>query len=208
MSYCNNCYKASNIHFNFGNDREAENAYHKNYNCDCGYSSPEEMMRDQDLGFTDPRWVIIAKDFLNEYYILLRIRTIKSKDQHIRFFLKQLKYSINKYAGTIELVPNSQVEACEYANDGTTKIVTQANIFDDCGDLENLPTTVKLDITKSDLLKTDFTPKNPDDLNRIRIAYKQSQTKISELEKKIIIQNRWIFFCILLLITLCIIKLI
>lgn len=53
---CHNCYRTEGIRANFGNDREAEAAYHRRIWCDCGYSSPEEMMKDQDLGFDDPRW--------------------------------------------------------------------------------------------------------------------------------------------------------
>ena len=77
---CQICYREENVRYNFGNDFEAENEFHMRTWCDCGYSSGEEMMLDQDLGFSDNRWVCIVKYFLNEYYLKIRQGAITNKD--------------------------------------------------------------------------------------------------------------------------------
>lgn len=53
--WCPNCFREEEMRLNFGSNREAEAKFHKEKWCDCGCNSPEEMMRDQDLGFEDPR---------------------------------------------------------------------------------------------------------------------------------------------------------
>lgn len=82
---CPNCYRTEGIRANFGYDREAEAAYHRRKWCDCGYSSPEEMMKDQDLGFDDPQWVFVAKHFLNLYHWELRSGRLKTKMEMVVF---------------------------------------------------------------------------------------------------------------------------
>lgn len=100
---CPICYRKESIRFNFGNNREAESDFHKQKWCDCGYSSGEEMMKDQDLGFTDSRWVGIVKYFLDNYFLRIGQGAISNKDENARFFLKLLKSSANNYRLSIEL---------------------------------------------------------------------------------------------------------
>lgn len=181
---CPNCYRQEGVRFNFGGNYEAEADFHRQQWCSCGYSSPEEMMQDQDLGFDDPRWVGIAKYFLNEYYLRISQGRITNKDEHVRFFLKLLKSSINNYRLSAELVPRHEDEDWNYVYDGNTEKEPQANIFDGSYELEHLPTMVALDTVNDNLLR----------------AYKQSQHKIADFEKKDIKKNRWIAGLILLLI--------
>lgn len=94
---CPNCYRTEGIRANFGDNREAEAAFHQRKWCDCGYSSPEEMMRDQDLGFDDPKWVPIAKEFLNRYHGELRSGLLSTKGDYIRCFLLSLKSSFDNH---------------------------------------------------------------------------------------------------------------
>jgi len=47
---------------NFGKNEEAEKAFHATKWCDCGYNSPEEMLREMDIN--DPRRIRIEKKLL------------------------------------------------------------------------------------------------------------------------------------------------
>src|SRR5690625_3062504 len=165
---CPNCYRQEGVRLNFGGNYEAEADFHRRQWCSCGYYSPEEMMQDQDLGFDDPRWVGIAKYFLNEYYLRISQGRITNKDEHVRFFLKLLKSSINNYRLSAELVPRHEDEDWNYVYDGITEKEPQANIFDGSYELEHLPAMVALDTVNDNLLR----------------AYKQSQHKIADFEKK------------------------
>ena len=189
---CPNCYRKEGIRFNFGPNKEAETEFHRQHWCNCGYSSPEEMMQEQDLGFDDPRWVSITKYFLNEYYLRINQGRIANKDEHIRFFLKLLKSSANNYRLSIELIPRKADEDWEFIYNGKPPKKPHINIFDDSYDLEHLPQRVILDTTNDDLLR----------------AYNQSQQTITELKKKNIKKNRWIAGLILFLIIVGIIAII
>ncbi len=61
---CPNCFREDDVRINFGPNFKAEDSFHKHNWCNCGYKTPEEMMKDQDMGFSDPNWVRIAKDFV------------------------------------------------------------------------------------------------------------------------------------------------
>ena len=52
QSICSICFKKDGIRMNFGYDNEAENEYHAIKWCKCPYESSEEMMLDQDMGFS------------------------------------------------------------------------------------------------------------------------------------------------------------
>lgn len=101
---CRNCLRKEESRYNFGNDRDAERAFHNENWCDCGYESPEEMMIDQDMGFENPLWVRIGKYFLVEYNEAIRQGRIESRDELLRFFLKLLKDSAANFRHRIELV--------------------------------------------------------------------------------------------------------
>lgn len=164
---CPNCFKEG-PRMNFGPNRAAESKFHNQPWCNCGYSSPAEMMEDQELGFVDPRWVRIAKYFLNEYYLRLGQGRIESKSENLRFFLKLLQRSGNNYNLSIELVPRKNIEETEYVYDGKPIKQPRNNIFDNSSDLEHLPSRVILETLNINLAK----------------AYNQSKQTISDLETK------------------------
>jgi hypothetical protein len=174
---CPNCYRKEELRVNFGNDREAEAMFHQQKWCSCGYQSPQEMMRDQDLGFEDPRWVPIARYFLNEYYLRLKQGEINNKDEHVRFFLKLLKSAANNRRLSIELVNRKDNEEWKFVYDGKSKNNPRKNIFDSSYDLENVPPKVIFDTLNKD------------------------QT-IVQLNKEGIKKNRWIAVLIILIVVL------
>ena len=171
---CPICYREEGIRFNFGNNYEAESEFHKQNWCDCGYSSGEEMMKDQDLGFTDKRWVGVIKYFLNEYFLRLGQGYISNKDENARFFLKLLKSSANNYRLSIELKTRNENEEWEYIYDGKPKKQPQINIFDNSSELEDLPERVVLDSLNKNILDN----------------YQNSQLKVDELRKNGVKKNR------------------
>ncbi len=141
---CPNCYRKEGIRVNFGNNHSAEKEFHQQHWCSCGYSSPEEMMKDQDLGFSDAKWVLIIKDFLNTYYDIISTTVIPNKDEHIRLFLKLLKNKINWYDLSVELIPKKlNLDEYEYVRNGKPKKQPKLNIFDNEG-LEDIPTQIVL----------------------------------------------------------------
>jgi len=186
---CPICFRKENIRVNFGEDHEAEKKFHQEKWCSCGYSSPIEMMQDQDLGFKDPRWVGITKYFLNEYYLRISQGTIINKDEHVRFFLKLLKSSISNYRLTAELVPKQEDEDWKLVYNGRTEKVPKINIFDNSFELEHVPQKVVLDNINKELMLVNI----------------QSQHSINELKKKVIKRNRWIAGLIILLIIVAIV---
>jgi len=126
---CTNCFRKENVRYNFGNDIESEKRFHSEKWCDCGYNSPEEMMLDQDMGFTDPNWLRIAKDFLTNYHAMLASDKLESKEEQTRFFLKQLKNSANNVYKSIELVEIKKDEGWQAIFDGKTEKKPKTNIF-------------------------------------------------------------------------------
>lgn len=142
---CPFCFRQEGIRANFGSDRAAEAEFHNQRWCKCGYSSSEEAMQDQDLGFLDPRWIKIAKFFLNEYYLRIGQGRIQNKDEHVRFFLKLLKSSASNYRTTIELTSRNENDKFQYIHDGKPTNKPKLNIFDNESDLGNLPESVVID---------------------------------------------------------------
>jgi hypothetical protein len=128
---CPNCFRQEGVRFNFGDDREAEKAFHQEKWCSCGYSSPEEMMKDQDFGFDDPKWVPIAKHFLENYHNSLEQGLIHSRDEQVRFFLKLLKSSANNYYKSIDLIDRREDESYEFVYNGKPEQPPRLNIIDD-----------------------------------------------------------------------------
>jgi hypothetical protein len=183
---CPNCFKEEGIRLNFGPNREAETSFHQQKWCNCGYQSPEEMMQDQDLGFSNPLWVPIIKYFLNEYYLRLQQGKIKNKEEHVRFFLKLLKGSANNYGFSIELVNRKDGEEYKLISDGKTEKKPRVNIFDNSYDLSNLPDRV-IFATLNEVLANQ---------------YEQSQTTIAKLQRKNIKKSKWISVLVCLLIVL------
>ena len=180
---CPICYQKEGVRFNFGNNREAEAEFHKRSWCDCDYSSGEQMMTDQDLGFTDKKWVGIVRYFLNEYYLRIGQGAIANKDEHVRFFLKLLKNSANKYRLSIELKSKNEDEDWEFIYNGKPKKQPQKNIFDNTFELEHLPKVVVLDTLNENILH----------------RHKKSQEEIEELKKSNIKKNRIIAVLIVIL---------
>lgn len=150
---CPNCFQSEGLRF-FFNDREKEAEFHREKGwCECGYESQEEMMRDQDLGFTDPRWVLIIRAFLNEYYKSLGKGVIQNKDEHVRYFLKLLKFSANNYRMSIELISRSEI--IKYIIDGEPIKKPRSNIFDYASDLSDLPKKVALEVLNEKILDSN-----------------------------------------------------
>jgi|GEM_PF-6832917 len=128
---CPNCYRKEDARFNFGDEHQAEKAFHAEKWCKCGYNSPQEMMLDQDMGFEDPLWIPIAKYFINNYTLRISQGEIRTKEEHMRFFLKLLKNSANNFNRSLELAPRDKDEAREYIYHGRTTHVVKSSIFDE-----------------------------------------------------------------------------
>jgi hypothetical protein len=126
---CPNCFKEEGGKLNFGNYIKAAIGFHSQKWCKCGYNSPQEMMDDQDMGFSDPNWIPIAKYFIEEYNLRLQPGLIKKKDEQIRFFLKLLKSSAGNYRKTLELTPKKD-EDWEYIYDGKPSHKPKTKIFE------------------------------------------------------------------------------
>lgn len=186
---CPNCYRTEGIRANFGNDREAEAAFHRKKWCDCGYSSPEEMMKDQDLGFDDPQWVKVSRTFLNQYYERLSLGRIPSKNEHVRYFLKLLKRSFNGEGLSVEIVRHVKKPTESQAIKKSPKSAPKSNIFDNSYDLEHLPTIESKDTVNSELVR----------------AYKQSRTIIESYQKSNKRQGRVIITLLVLLVIVSIV---
>jgi len=125
---CPNCFRVEGIRANFGNDREAERAFHQQIWCSCGYSSPEQMMRDQDMGFDDPRWLRIAKYFIENYHLRLKQGEVRSEEELVRFFLRLLKSSASNVRTQLVL-ESSDGSDYEFVYHGRTAHVPQADVF-------------------------------------------------------------------------------
>lgn len=127
---CPNCYRKENKRSNFGDNIKAERKYHSEKWCNCGYNSPEEMMVDQEMGFLDPKWIPIAKFFIENYHLRLKQGEIKSKGELVRFFLKLLKSSANNFHRSIELIPIKETEKWEFIYHGRTDKKPRTDIFE------------------------------------------------------------------------------
>jgi hypothetical protein len=126
---CPICFRRENKRYNFGSEHAAEKAFHKEKWCDCTYESAQEMMLDQDMGFEDPTWIPIAKEFLYEYHNSLNSGLITNKEEQVRFFLKLLKSCANSSRKSIELIPIKENEKWEYILDGKTERKLKCDIF-------------------------------------------------------------------------------
>lgn len=126
---CPNCFIKEDTRYNFGNNKEEEKKFHAEKWCDCGYNSPEEMMLDQDMGFTSPYWIIIAKYFIRNYDYMLASDKLESKEEVVRFFLKMLKNAANNVNKSIELVEMYEDEGWKAIYDGKPKTKPKSNIF-------------------------------------------------------------------------------
>ncbi|MBS9773782.1 MAG: hypothetical protein KGV59_01315 [Tenacibaculum sp.] len=168
---CPNCYRREGIRVNFGNNHSAEKEFHQQHWCDCGYSSPEEMMKDQDLGFSDAKWVLIIKDFLNTYYNIISTTVIPNKDEHLRLFLKLLKNKINWYDSSAELIPKKRnFNEFEYVRNGKPKKQPKLNIFDDNG-LEDVPNQVTITKTNYNLDEVQLLIEYAKAWNNLNVSY-------------------------------------
>jgi hypothetical protein len=127
---CPNCYRNENIRANFGDIIESERKFHSDKWCNCGYNSPEEMMADQDMGFLDPKWIPIAKYFIDNYHLRIKQGEIKSKEELVRFFLKLLKSSANNIHSSIELIPIKENEKWEFIYHGRPDKKPRTDIFE------------------------------------------------------------------------------
>jgi len=137
---CPNCYRTEGIRVNFGDNREAEAAFHQRKWCDCGYSSPEEMMHDQDLGFDYPKWVPVSKHFLNRYHWELRSNRLKTKNDQVRYFLRGLKSSLDNHFISATLTRNIDQNTLRSTIPLSKKPPARTDIFENCDDLSDLIT--------------------------------------------------------------------
>jgi hypothetical protein len=128
---CSKCYQQEMTRYNFGEDIEAEKAFHAKDWCKCGYTSAEEMMVDQDMPFSDPKWIPLAKHFLNEYHIRLDEEQIRNSEQLVRFFLRLLKSSANNIGLSVTLINQKADEVYKFVSDGKTDRKPKTNIFSD-----------------------------------------------------------------------------
>lgn len=128
---CPNCFQKEQVRLNFGGNKKAEQKFHSEKWCECKYSSPKEMMYDQDMGFTDPSGIRIARYFLQNYHSTLANHKFDSKEEVVRFFLKLLKQSASNIYKSIELVDNKTNENWANINYGKTNVKPKSNIFDD-----------------------------------------------------------------------------
>ena len=126
---CPNCFQVESTRYNFGSDIQAEQAFHAEKWCDCGYESPEEMMEDQDMPFKDPRWVLLTKRFLEDYHLRLKQGGIKDATELVRFFLRLLKSSANGVNRSIVLVDKKDDESYALVHEGKTDRKPKLNIF-------------------------------------------------------------------------------
>jgi len=128
---CPNCFRTEGIRVNFGENREAERKFHQEKWCNCGYNSPVEMMKDQDMGFDDARWIPIAKYFLKNYQLRIRQGQINNKEEQVRFFLKLLQSSANNVHASLDLVSLKKDEEFKLVWDGKTITPPKVDIFKD-----------------------------------------------------------------------------
>ncbi len=132
---CPACLRSNHIYANFGDNIEAAKAYHNAKNwCKCGYESAEEMMQDQDLGFSDPYWLPIIKHCFNEFFSRYDKGQLESPEEQVRFFLKQLKYSAYNYHRSIklEVIPYEEIDldtAPEWPQDGKPARPTKSKVI-------------------------------------------------------------------------------
>lgn len=126
---CPNCFQVESSRYNFGDNRKAEREFHSEKWCDCKYNSPEEMMKDQDMGFKDPKWIAIAKDFIGKYHSSINEGYISNNEELVRFFLKLLKSSANNYHKSISLVERNEDEEWEYIYNGERAHKPKTNIL-------------------------------------------------------------------------------
>lgn len=183
---CPICYQQEAFSFNFGPNSVANAEFHQKKWCKCGYTSGEELMKDQDLGFTDNRWVGVAKSFLIDFFEKASSGGILSKDQMVRLFLKQLKNSANNYDLSIELVPIKEGEEWNFIEDGNPIHRPRKDVFNNAIDLETLPDKIILNEMKQNILND----------------YKKSKNNLEDLEKINIKKNRIIAFLVLMCIIL------
>jgi hypothetical protein len=132
---CPACLRSNHIYANFGDNIEAAKAYHNAKNwCKCGYESAEEMMQDQDLGFSDPYWLPIIKGCFNEFFSRYDKGLLESPEEQVRFFLKQLKYSAynNHRSIKLEAIPYEEIDldtAPEWPQDGKPAKPTKSKVI-------------------------------------------------------------------------------
>ena len=126
---CPNCFQVEGVRMNFGFDSQAEKKFHAQSWCKCGYETPEEMMKDQDMGFDDPAWIPIAKYFLEQYHLRLIQGHIKGRAELVRFFLKSLKESAYYSSKSITLVDRKTDQGREWSKFGETKQKPRTDIF-------------------------------------------------------------------------------
>jgi len=128
---CPKCYQQEQIRVNFGPNIQAEQEFHREDWCNCGYSSAHEMMADQDMPFSDPKWIPFAKHFLNEYHIRFEQGRIRDNEELVRFFLRLLKFSANNINRSIQLTDKKPGESYQTISDGETDHKPKASIFRD-----------------------------------------------------------------------------
>jgi len=83
------------------------------------------------MGFKNPKWVKIGKYFLNHYHPVINEGSIEYKDEWLRFFLKLLQSSANKYELSIELTNINKNESWSKIEDGKTSRKVKSIIFDE-----------------------------------------------------------------------------
>lgn len=128
---CPKCLRQEGIIYNFGNNKAAMVAFNKKKWCKCGYNTPQEMMEDNDLGFTDETWLLIAKNFIGHYHRSYNYGFIHNSEELIRFFLKALKTTAENFSKDIVLVENNGGRKFDTINNGKPEKKPRLNVLKD-----------------------------------------------------------------------------
>jgi len=112
---CSSCFRREAIRHNFDGDSEAERAFHAQTSwCGCGYITPQEMMQDQDLGFSDPAWFHVGRRFLTDYHDGLHRGVTVTPEEHMRYFLKLFQSTTATMGYRVELIPDETLDVPSY----------------------------------------------------------------------------------------------
>lgn len=94
----------------------------------------------QDLGFEDPKWLPVAKEFLNRHHRELRTGRLSTKGDHIRCFLISLKSSFDDYRISASLSQNGDLRTFKPSKSSSKKQKPRTDIFDTHNELGELIT--------------------------------------------------------------------
>ena len=143
--------------------------------------------------------MLLTKSSDSYDYLYINHGLITNKDEHVRFFLKLLKKSMNNYRVSAELVNKYDDKDYKDINDGKADKVPELNIFDNSLDLEHVPKEVVIVETNKKLFMAH---------KRLEKDMKGLEQDMKGFESKVINRNRWIAGLNLLLILVGIVAII